>query len=129
MKTKYINPLLYSIVTNSLLYSKRNYKLNLKKRYLNLLLFLKKHNFFFFFKKKNKKLLIYLKFFENISIIKNIKIYKNFKRKKIYNLKKILQIKKNNNFMFYIFYNKLGFLSIEEVLKKRVGAFLIAKIF
>jgi hypothetical protein len=74
-------------------------------------------------------LIIFFKFFENLSIIKNIKVYKNFKNKKTLNLKQILKIKKNNKFCFYIFYNKLGFITIEEVLKSKIGAFLIAKIY
>ena len=42
MKTKYINPLLFSIVNNSLLFSKKNYQVKLKKTYFKLLNFLKK---------------------------------------------------------------------------------------
>jgi hypothetical protein len=45
------------------------------------------------------------------------------------NLNQILKLKKKKKFLFFIFYNKLGFLTIEEVLKVRMGAFLIAKLF
>jgi len=129
MKTKYINPLLFSIVNNSLLFSKKNYQVKLKKTYFKLLNFLKKNNFIFFFKKKSKTILLYFKFHQSLSIIKFIKIYKNFKKNKILNINNIFNLKKNNNFFFYIFYNNLGFLTIEEVLKYNKGAYLIAKIF
>lgn len=75
------------------------------------------------------RLILFFKIFENISVIKNIKIYKNFKKKKTLNIKQILKLKKNNKFYFFIFYNKLGFLTIEEVIKSKMGAFLIAKIY
>ena len=66
---------------------------------------------------------------ENISVNKNIKFYNHLKKKKILNLNQILKLKKQNKFLFFIFYNKLGFLTIDEILKLRMGAFLIAKIF
>ncbi len=129
MITKSINFILFSILNNSLLYNKKNYQLKFKIKYLNLLTFLKKNNFIFYFKKINNKLNIYFKFLENISVVKNIKIYNHLKKKKILNLNQILKLKKKNKFLFFIFYNRLGFLTIEEVLKLRMGAFLIAKLF
>jgi ribosomal protein S8 len=129
MITKSINFILFSILNNSLLYNKKNYQLQFKTKYLNLLIFLKKNNFIFYFKKINNKLNIYFKFLENISVVKNIKVYNHLKKKKVLNLNQILKLKKKNKFLFFIFYNKLGFLTIEEVLKVRMGAFLIAKLF
>ena len=129
MLTKSINFILFSIINNSLLYGKKNYELKFKNKYLNLLLFLKKNNFIFYFKKIKNKQNIYFKFLENISVIKNIKVYNHLKKKKILNLNQILKLKKQNKFLFFIFYNKLGFLTIDEILKLRMGAFLIAKIF
>lgn len=129
MKTKYINSLLFLIVNNSLKLVKKNSQIKFKKRYLELLNFLKKNNFLLFFKKINSDLVIYFKFFENLSIIKNIKIYNHLKKKKQLSLKQILTLKKNNKFFFYIFYSKFSFLTIEEVLKRKIGAVLIAKIF
>ncbi len=120
---------MFSIINNSLLYGKKNYELKFKNKYLNLLFFLKKNNFIFYFKKIKNKLNIYFKFLENISVIKNIKVYNHLKKKKILNLNQILKLKKQNKFLFFIFYNKLGFLTIDEILKLRMGAFLIAKIF
>jgi hypothetical protein len=129
MITKSINFILFSILNNSLLYNKKNYQLQFKTKYLNLLIFLKKNNFIFYFKKINNKLNIYFKFLENISVVKNIKVYNHLKKKKVLNLNQILKLKKKNKFLFFIFYNRLGFLTIEEVLKVRMGAFLIAKLF
>ena len=129
MKTKYINYLLYLIINNNLLFVKKNCQISFKKKYLELLIFLKKNNFIFFFKKLKSNLIIYFKFFENLSIIKNIKIYNHLKNKKILSLKQIFKIKKKNIFSFYIFYNKKKFLTIDEVLRKKEGAFLIAKFF
>ena len=129
MITKSINFILFSILNNSLLYNKKNYQLQFKTKYLNLLIFLKKNNFIFYFKKINNKLNIYFKFLENISVVKNIKVYNHLKKKKVLNLNQISKLKKKNKFLFFIFYNKLGFLTIEEVLKVRMGAFLIAKLF
>ena len=129
MKKKYINSLLYLVVNSSLKFSKKNCQLYFKKQYLYLLHFLKKNNFIFYFKKVNNQLIIFLKYYENISIFKKIKIYNHLKKKKILNLKQILELKKKNSFCFFIFYTNSGFLSIEDVIKKRTGAFLIAKIF
>jgi ribosomal protein S8 len=129
MITKSINFILFSILNNSLLYNKKNYQLKFKNKYLNLLIFLKKNNFIFYFKKIKNKLNIYFKFLENISVVKNIKIYNHLKKKKVLNLNQILKLKIKNKFLFFIFYNRLGFLTIEEVLKLRMGAFLIAKLF
>jgi hypothetical protein len=129
MITKSINFILFSILNNSLLYNKKNYQLQFKTKYLNLLIFLKKNNFIFYFKKIKNKLNIYFKFLENISVVKNIKVYNHLKKKKVLNLNQILKLKKKNKFLFFIFYNRLGFLTIEEVLKLRMGAFLIAKLF
>jgi hypothetical protein len=129
MITKSINFILFSILNNSLLYNKKNYQLQFKTKYLNLLIFLKKNNFIFYFKKIKNKLNIYFKFLENISVVKNIKIYNHLKKKKVLNLNQILKLKIKNKFLFFIFYNRLGFLTIEEVLKLRMGAFLIAKLF
>jgi hypothetical protein len=105
MKTKYINSLLFLVVNNSLKLVKKNSQIKFKKRYLELLNFLKKNNFLLFFKKINLDLVIYFKFFENLSIIKNIKIYNHLKKKTQLSLKQILTLKKNNKFFFlYILY-------------------------
>ena len=129
MTTKFVNSLLYSIININLYLKKNNYQLLYKQKYISLLIFLKKNNFIFFFKKIKTDLFIYLKTLDSISIIKNIKIYNHLKKKKTLKITQVLQLKKKNKFYFYIFYNKLGFLTIEDVLKSKIGAFLIAKIF
>lgn len=129
MTTKFINTLLFSLININVKLKKKNYQLLYRQKYILLLQFLKKHNFIFFFQIIKKNLFISLKTLENIAILKNIKIYNHLKKKKILKIKQILHLKKKNKFYFYIFYNRLGFLSIEEVLKNKIGAFLIAKLF
>lgn len=129
MKKKYINSLLFLVVNSSLYFYKKNSQLFFKKQYLILLNFLKLNSFIFFFKKKNNQLVIFSKFCDNLTIIKNLKIYNHLKKKKILSIRQILILRKKNPFVFFIFFNVFGFLNIEEVIKKKVGAFLIAKIF
>ena len=129
LKKKNFNSLLYLIINNNLFFSKKNCQVLFKKKYLELLFFLKKNNLIFFFKKINFRILIFFKYFEQITILKNIKIYNHFENNKILSLNKILQIKKNNFFNIYIFYNKIKFLTIDEVIKNKEGAYLLAKIY
>ena len=129
MKLSINNKLLYLITNNNLLFSKKNSQILYKKKYLILLNFLKKNNYIHYIKKDNMQLSIYLKTFENLSLIKNIKIYNHYKIKKLLTAKEIYNLKKKNNYTFYIFYNNLGFLNIDEVLRINQGAFLIAKIY
>jgi|688.fasta_scaffold134947_7 hypothetical protein len=129
LKKKNLNSLLYLIINNNIFLNKKNCQIFFKNKYLELLFFLKKNNLIYFFKKINFRLLIYFKYFENIAILKNIKIYNHFENNKILSLNKILQIKKNNSFNIYIFYNKIKFLTIDEVIKNKKGAYLLAKFY